>query len=307
MKRDKSVTKPKKMSKATKIATSIVVSLSVAGGIATGYYFGRDYFRPAFNYGQYDVDTLEDDIDALYLRYQKTDASLYLSTFEGYELVNIALKNYENEANNYSVVIGDVNAAGVTQTVRSFNIKNGIDLYSESISHSSLVKVAKRFYQSEEIVDVFAGSKIGVESASYSQENKESYGLDEFEEAYGKTFSRASIYIISSQTVLSQSVIDNGDSISIDIDLDPQKSVIRYVKQMSEMSGLSKPPTFDDIHITFTMDKSLTLLKSNIIEHYEVYKFGYHSSTGEMEETYHAGEYLKIPDLDETYAYTQED
>lgn len=307
MENEQKRTRPKKMSKATKIATSIVVCLSVAGGIATGYFFGRDYFRPAFNYDQFDVDALEDDIDALYNCFQKTDASSYLSAFEGFELINIALRNFESEVNNYSIVVGDVNAAGITQTVRSFNIKNDTNLYSESISHSSLVKVAKRFYQSENAIDVFAGTKISVESASYSQDNKETFTLEEFEETYGKTFARASIYIISSKTVLSQTVASEGDYILVDINLDPQKSVIRYVKQMSEMSGLSKPPTFDEINITFTMDKKLNLIKSNIVEEYEVYKFGYHSSTGKMQETYHAGEYLKIPELDEIYAYTSEE
>ncbi len=295
----------KKLSKKSKIIIYLCTGVVSLGVIGTSSYFIYEYLKPGVDYDKLNALELEDDLSSLYDEYLITSKEDYIDTFSPYELANIALLNYQNEENNFSIVKGSVTSFGVTQSVRTFNIKQNNNFFSESISYSSFVKVARRFYQSPNEVIVYSAPSTTVtsESAKYDIDKHVEYDLVEFENLYGKTFARSSIYIISSKTVLDSSVEKIDGGYEINISLDPIKSVIRYVKQMSEMSNLSKEPTFKEINLTYTVDDELNLKSCITHEEYEIYLLGKMDSVGDMVETYHPGEFSKILDLSENYSY----
>ena len=99
-----------------------------------------------------------------------------------------------------------------------------------------------------------------------------SYSLQDFEDTWGGTKDRGSIYIISEQTVLDAKLNDNGDGTkTIALDLDPTLSVIRYVKQMKMTGGLSQEPIFHSVHLDLKVDGSMTLLELFSNEYYDVH------------------------------------
>lgn len=281
----------------TSITSIIVISL----GVGIGLYFGQEFLTPSINYGQYDIVTLEDDNDKLYEQYKNTDASKY-SEFESYEMVNIGFKKLDDLSSYSSTEIGEVNASGIVQTIYGKSIKRNSTFFSESISNSSLVKVAKRFYQEGDATTIYTGSVENVNVAKWDIDSKEELGNDEFENIWGKNLSRDSIYIISSKTVLDSKTekLDNG--FKVELSLDPVKSVIRYVKQMSEMSELSRNPEFTSVNLTVELDSNLNLLSITSNETYDVWKFGKHTSNGKLIKKYDYNE-ENIPDLNTNCNY----
>lgn len=284
--------------------TTICISVAcVAIGVTAGILIGQEFFHQDIDYANMDIEHLEDDNDALYQKYQKTDSSKYKSTFKHYELVNISLKKVSEHANVYTVGRGAVDAAGVKQTVRSNYVKNGDSMFFENISASSLVQVAWRFYQKGEEVNIYEGSYKDIESASYSDGKKQSLNKGDYDNTWGKDLTRPSIYIVSSKTVLDGSVSDNNGGYIVSLDLNPSYSVARYVKQMINVSGLKKEPTFESVHIDYTLDSDLTLKQISIKEHYEVSMFGVHDSIGTLVEDFTYDSEKPVPAISENAIY----
>ena len=176
------------------------------------------------------------------------------------------------------------------------------EFFNESISESAFVKVAKRFYQSNDVVDIYDGS-IESDSNGISGEyqEKEEFTVEQYEETWGKNLSQPVIYIISSKTTLETSSIttsDNGYTISLD--LDPLTSVIRYSKQMIQMSSLSNAPEFTKVHVEFEVDKDLNLLEMNVTEAYYVWVVGKNFTEATLNEKYTILDSApEIPTIDE--------
>ena len=83
----------------------------------------------------------------------------------------------------------------------------------------------------------------------------------------------------------------------VEMSLDPTLSVIRYVKQMKELSGLERYPTFSLVEMTFTLDENLNLISRQVHEQYEVFKLGFHQSDSYINDYYYPDATLSIPDL----------
>ena len=293
----------KTLTKKFYILTSISSVLVVGVMVAFGVIVGQEVFDRGVDYSQIDQGNLEDDNEALMRRFDKANPSNYLTSFKPYELVNIALNKVGGHKNVTSITSGEVNAAGVTQTINGICIKDDMNYFSENISSSSLVKTTWRFYQDEEGVTTYNGSQKTPRSASWNESSKVSYTLEEFEESWGKTFARPSIYVLSKKTVISESIKQEGETYVCSIDLDPTLSVVRYVKQMMMTSKLKKAPTFHSVHIDFTLDSSLNLLKDEINESYDVVMFGKHTSVGKLSDTFTYDLEKNIPQLNEDSPY----
>lgn len=290
-------------SKKNFIITLVITVLSIGCGVGVGLYLGQEFITPQTDYSSFNEVELEDDNDALYNKYLSTDKNSYMSTFKPYELVNISLKKLSKEESYRSTDIGAVVSVGVTQTIYGTSIKENDYYFNESISSSSLVKVAKRFYQEDEEVTIYDGGVVSSTIASWDSNSKELLKTDEFESLWGKTLDRASIYIVSSKTVLNDGSIEqNGTNYEITLNLDPVKSVLRYVRQMTMMSNLSRNPDFSSVQITYTLDQNLRLLNCDIYENYEVWKFGKHASNGHLTTTYYY-QGSSIPDLNTNCQY----
>ncbi len=259
------------------------------------------------DYSFYNADELEDNVTSLYSKYERRERNgnfdPYGDDFAPYELVEIALHKYEQCENSYSVVYGLTNAAfGVKQYTNVFNIKSGDSYFNEALSTSSMVQQAHRFYQEGESVKHYQGKIKNKElTATYDEDDYDTYSLSEFEEYYGKTFSRASVYIISSKTVLEQSKqLTSEGNIKVTLALDPVLGVIRYVRQMCVNGGLSNEPTFEDTKVSYTFNSDMELISLDVYENYTVKILTDFKSEGYVHESYYPNEVFTIPSLNES-------
>ncbi|MCD8203675.1 MAG: hypothetical protein LUB56_00925 [Coprobacillus sp.] len=260
------------------------------------------------DYSFYNADELEDNVSSLYSKYERREKNgnfdPFGDYFEPYELVEIALHKYEQCENSYSIVYGLTNAAfGVEQVTNVFNIKRGEEFFNEALSTSRMVQQAHRFYQSGESVKEYEGKIKNKElTATYDADSYDTYTLTDFEEHYGKTFNRASIYIISSKTVLEQDKVATSDgNIKVSLTLDPILGVLRYVKQMCVNGGLNNEPTFEDTSVSFTFTPDMDLVCLDVYENYNVKMIGMDfKSEGFVHESYYPNEEFTIPSLDES-------
>lgn len=292
------------MKKVWTIVISVSAAVLVAGAAGVGgFLVGQNVFAQKKDYSKYDIATVEDDYSDVFNKFKKTDASKYFTTFNEHELANIALLKQKEVENYYSVSKGEVLAAGVTQSIRSNFIKNGNNYFEENISASSFVKVAGRFYQGENI-EHFKGDFVDVEKGKYSDDEKIDYSKSEFEEKWGRTLDRGTIYIVSSKTFLDGEVLSNSDNTySIKLNLDPTYSVLRYIKQMIETSGLSQAPIFHSVKLEFVVDSELNLLKFITDEVYDVHMvIDAKDSHASLTQTFTYGA-KNIPSLDEDAIY----
>lgn len=294
-----------KPSKKKIIITSIVSVFAISIGVGVGVFFGQEFLGPKTNYDAFDPLSYEDDVDSLYEQYLNSNGDY--SKFEPYDLVNIAYRKFELEENSYSITNGNIAASIVNQTLRGVSIKNDDLYFNESISQSGIVSVAKRFYQEAGSVTTYNGSDIkNGSSASWSEEDKSISNLEDYEDEWGKTLKRSSIYIISSKTVLNSEVNKENDNYVISLSLDPTTSVLRYVKQMEKMSDLSRKPEFTSVEMKITLDDELNLVKREIDEVYTVYMMGAHTSNAHLIESYYPNVKIDIPSLDTNFNYEGE-
>lgn len=297
----------KKKKKKSAIILGTVIPLVVTAGVGAflGYYFGKQYLVKQVDYSNLSAEELEDDNTKIYKEFNalsnKEDA---FSKYEPYEVINIALNNLSQVENLKIVNSGAANAAGVVQKINGVSIRNGDSYFNESISSSSLVKVAKRFYQSNNEVDVYDGDVSSDTTASYKESSKVSYTEADFENTWGKTVDRSNVYVVSSKTYKEGSISkDENNNYKVYVKLDPSLSVIRYVKQMKEMSSLKDYPSFSNVELTYTIDKDFTILESVANENYEVNKFGTHSTESSLTSTYYLNKNESIPSLDASCSY----
>ena len=262
-------TKPKKkISKKSIIIYSSIGVPIIAGGIIAGVLLGQAHFK-VDAYGNLDANKLVEDYTEAYEKFKKGKTPI--EDFRDIELANIALLKLSDTENFYSLSTGTVVAAGVTQNINSTYIKNQTCYFEESITESTFVKGANRFYECDDI-DWHKGKYVNATNGDYSKANPKEYTKEAFEEEWGRTISRTCVYILNDKTRKDGSLTNNNDgTYTIDLDLDPQLSVLRYVKQMVMTGGLSQKPIFHQVKLKFVIDKNATLLKFMTDEVYDVH------------------------------------
>ena len=295
----------KKFNKKGITLTVLGVILCIGIGTGAGYLLATELSPKGVDYSTISSDANEDNVKEIYENYLAN--TLDPLTYSPNDLANISLYKYSLEEYASSEITSSATSLGVTQTTYGKSIKNQTSYFNESISESAFVKVAKRFYENEEKVDVYNGSIIHDDNGiSGEYKDKEELTLKEYEDKWGKTLSRTSIYIISSKTTLESSSVtkqDSGDYL-ISLDLDPVKSVVRYVKQMVSMSNLSDAPQFDKVHLDITIDKDLNLKEINVKESYNVWVFGKNYTEATLKEKFSINSSeTKIPNYDEKLYY----
>lgn len=294
-------TKPKKKinKKSVIIYTSIGIPI-IAGGIIAGVLLGQNHFK-VDAYGGLDATKLKEDYTEVYQDFQIGKKKI--SEYSDVEIANIALLKLNDVDNFYALTDGTVIAAGVTQNIRSTYIKNQESYFEESITESSFVKGANRFYQTED-VDWHKGKYVNGTTGDYSKAALTEYTKDDFEEEWGRTLSRACIYIVNDKTYLDGSTTDNGDgTYTVDVNLDPKLSVLRYVKQMVMTGGLSQKPVFHEVKLKFVVDSDAKLLKFMTYEVYDVHMvIDAKNSKGSITQEYFYSE-RTIPGINEPTNY----
>lgn len=276
---------------------SLLTVVFVVGAAFAGKYIGSTIFRKTYNPN--DIVVKEDDNETLYKKYLACKGDY--ASLQAYEYANIGLYKATLHDNFRIVSKGSVTASGVSQSVRGYSIKDNDSYFMENIS-KGLISCSWRIYQNEE-VKTYKGKNIEVEKATYDEDNFIEYTIDDYSSLWGKPLSRPNIYVISSDSVLSSDINLTDDNYIVNLELDPEKSVVKYVKQMKVVSGLSDYPVFSNVNLTFTLDKELNLLKINTSEKYEVNKLGVHVSKGTLEDIYYYDEGTSIPSLNNPLTY----
>lgn len=179
-------------------------------------------------------------------------------------------------ANSYSAIgTGKVAVMGTSQTIYSAKMFDGNTYTFESISKGILtIADCLVMEKGASTVTKIKGENISSTSASWTG-SKSTMTTIECKENNGGTPDKVIPYIISSKTILSGSTISanetNGKTYyTYTISLDPVKSVINYVKQVKQTSGLNNFPEFNNISITIVLDENWNLCKFNSKENYRV-------------------------------------
>ena len=285
------------------IITCLGVIASIAIGGIGGYFIAIELSPKGFDYSKLNQNEYEDDVVSIYNNYLSNP--LDPLSYSPNDLVNIALYKYSLETYTESDVNASAVSLGVTQKTFGKSIKNNNQFFNESISQSSFVKVAKRFYENKDTVSIYNGEiNNDNEGVSGNYKDKNDYTINEYIDTWGKDLSRPVIYNISSKTTLDTSFInktDNGYLVSLD--LDPITSVIRYVKQMVQMSSLDTAPQFENVHIEFSLDNELNLVEMNVQESYYVWVVGKNFTKATLNEKFYILEETNIPEFNEKIYY----
>ena len=274
------------------------LAIGTAGGIVAKRVMGGENIIY-----EGDATSMTFDVDSAYDKYLNYTGSDMTKDFTPAEIVNIGLEKYRRCDNSYSITKG-IASTMVTQSIRNYQIKNGDQYFEESISMSSMVKLANRMYQTgkEGNVNLYKGSAVNEELGSYPSEGTE-YSQVDYKNYLGKTLNEMFIYIITDSTIL-ESQIDKKDGYIIKLSLDTEMSVIFYQYQMKNISGLDKYPKFASVNLTFTFDKNLDLQHLYTDETYQA-TMGVTVDIHNMFDTYYfPNQEIKIPETNEPTDYS---
>ncbi len=128
----------------------------------------------------------------------------------------------------------------------------------------------------------------------------QTYSQEEYINLAGGTPNSIQTYIISDKTIISSNyssaITYDAETgyYSFTIELDPITSVLNYVKQVQQTSGLDSAPTFSSISQTITIDSEWNLVSISIEESYSLM---YGPAAASCEGTLNSIYYLNQPEL----------
>lgn len=262
------------------IIPTVAASLTITLGIAAGLFAAKMFKGAAgINYGDVDVGKLTDDLEVSKAKLDKARASgtpLEIA-LKPSEMVNLAFANYKELPSAKAIGLGAAVSMGVKQEIQSIQIKDGSRYFEESNS-LGLVNLYDRMYQEGDTTTCYWG-----ESLNYSQNTAKEYTNEEYAEFMGRKVSDPLIYVVSAKTAITKEEkvrSDRGPSkitkqdygYLVDLELNPKTSVVNYVKQMQNISGLTGYPTFYHCHLTFRFDENLMPIEYTSYEKYNATK-----------------------------------
>lgn len=293
----------KRLSKGKKalIQYSIIAVCAIGVGVGGGILLKKKLGPLEIDYSGFDSNSFQADAKALLKEYENNPNQ----NFTAAELVNIGLEKYRQCENSYSIGVGQASTI-VNQSVRNFQIRNGDKYYEEQISKSNMVSLANRVIADSEGATVYRGKAKEIEVPEYKDEPSV-LNPTEFKELWGKNLEDIFIYIISNDTVdLDKSTVTKKDGKTyISLELDPDIASYNYKLQMKSLSELSALPTFEYLRQTYVFDSDMTILHSTIDEKYVATMSGINATViNYLDYYYHANEFLKIPEINETLNYS---
>ena len=291
------------------ITSSIIGTLAIGLGVGAGF-LAHNFLNPVGgDYSNVDVNSLTDDISKTRQKYEaaKKAGTPLEEALKPCEMVNMSLDLFSSLESTKAVGLGSAYSMGVTQVIQSIQIKNGEKYFEESNSTSSLVKLYDRMYQEGNTTTTYWGK-----SSDYSSHDAVTYTNEEYAELMGRKVSDPMIYVISTKTsITDESKVKSGRGISkitkenggytVDLELQKKKSVVNYVKQMKNISGLAGYPTFFYCHLTFHLDENLMPLDYTSYEEYKATKKEVGISTtieGKLTTYFYHGDTYEIPTLE---------
>ncbi len=291
------------------ITSSVIGTVAIALGVAAGFVAHSFFNTAGGDYSNVDVNALTDDIAKTRKKYE---AALKAGTpleeaLKPCEMVNISLDLFSSLESTKTVGLGSAYSMGVNQIIQSIQIKNGDKYFEESNSTSAFVNLYDRMYQEGETTKTYWGK-----SSDYSSHEEKIYTNEEYAELMGRKVSDSMVYVISTKTsITDESKVKSGKGVSrivkesngytVDLELQRKKSVVNYVKQMKNISGLTGYPTFDYCHLTFHLAEDLMPIDYTSYEKYQATKKEVGISTtieGNLTTYFYHGETYDIPTLE---------
>ena len=288
------------------IYSSIIVG-TLSLGTISGIFIKRAFSQTKIDYSEFDPESYKANSKLLLEQYNSNPQK----EFTPDELVNIGLEKYRQFENSYFIGTGKASTI-VEQTIRNALIKNGDNYFEESISRSSMVPIANRATQQgfNSGVNLYKGKAVSADEGDYQDVEKIEYNLDDYKKDWGKTINEMFIYIISDRTVISKNCSikhRDDDLIQIELDLKPDIASYYYKIQMKSMSKLSGLPSFSSLKQTYIFDNEMVLKYSYVDEKYQASMGPISVNIHNMiHYYYHAGDFYKIPTLDEQIDYSLE-
>ncbi len=286
------------------IYISIVASALVVGA-AGGFVAKKTLGGEDISYdSNSDIDSIKVDSKQLLRNYQSYGGNAPEKDFSAMEIVNIALEKYRQCEYSYSYGIGSAKTI-VSQEIRNYQIRNGNEYFEESISYSSMVKLADRMTQTglDGDVTVYYGKASGAESGTYPIEGNV-YTQEDYSNLLGRTLDEMFIYIISNKTVLESEVNRVNEQILVKLSLDPVWSTYHYKYQMKNISNLDSLPKFNYVNLTYTLSSDLSLIYLDVDESYEASMGITVSITNGIHYEYFPNQKLEIPSINEALNYS---
>ncbi len=324
----------------TKKTQIIVISCCAVGGIliggGAGFLIGHFAKPPTIKLDDIDINDIEDagPIDGqktLLERYAdcKNEGKDPTVEFQLYEIASIASQQLAQSENYVAWGYGEVFTA-VNLDILNCSAKNGNKYLEESLSKSQSgaimnIAVCQRDYQegtnSDSPVNSYVGSiPSNIYEPSYANAKETIYTVSEHENIFGKPVSNPSCYVVSSKTVLTETVTETdpqtgatrvGQSkitktdygYELYLDLHTTYSVARYYKRMINLSG-STVSLFNYIHLTYKLDNDLNFISTHVDESY-VAGMGNIKATanGKLDTYFFTDGSFEIPDINTNIKY----
>lgn len=265
----------------------------------------------------------EEDLSGINFDSFKVDAAQIVRKIDSYngtkdvtenfttgEILNYSMEKFRRCENCCSFTFGVADTI-VKQDIRACLIKNGDNYFEESVSKSSMVSLANRMMQNgiDSNVSFYSANKGSINilengaSGEYTESEVKTFTSNDYRDIYGKTLDEMFIYSISDQTIVESNINKNDNGYVISVSLDPNLSTNAYKHQMLNISGLDKLPKFENVNLTFTLDKDLRIKKLSIDENYIATMVVDAKTHGMVDIYYYADEYIKIPGLNESVEY----
>lgn len=257
------------------------------------------------------LDSLKIDADAIVKKIDEYSGSKdKTEEFSVGDILNYSMEKFRRCENCCSFTFGVADTI-VKQDILGCAIKNGNKYFEESVSKSSMVALANRMFQTEKnsAVELYSANKKSIQIAEsgavadYTSDNKQNFTAEQYKNDYGKTLDEMFIYFICDETITNSKIDKSETGYSIQVDLDPDLSTNGYKHQMMSISGLDCLPTFQNVKLTFNLDKDLKLKKLSIDENYTATMIMEADTHGIVDIYYYSDEYVKIPELNEKVNY----
>lgn len=266
------------------VTLSVICAAAIGVGIPTGLFLGKQFRGGTeINYDNIQSDGLSVDYEQYYNLYtkKKNEGGNYLDGTTPAQVVNMAYALLTKQDHFMSRGYGMGTASIVDQEIRSCAIKQGDEFFEESLSLSSIVNVAWRMYEKDDITSQYQGKcrSGNVEVALFDQDKGNDYKSDEYIARMGRNVHSPTSYIITDDTVIYEEEATNNqygissvekttDGYVIDLEFNPVLAVLNYVVQMQTISDLPKKPAFVFSHFRMTTDLNLRPVTVYSVEKY---------------------------------------
>ena len=168
-------------------------------------------------------------------------------------------------------VTGKVGFISTDQEVKNQRIVNGSEIFTQSISMSSMVQVGEQQYVDNGIYLLKIADKVNSVDDPVWNDQITALSPDAHEKRYGAVQDGLSNYIISQDTILSSEYLGESDgNYTFSFELDPDKSSAYYRREVKTMSGSEKIPLFHSVKVKITINEEWQPQQVEVEENYDV-------------------------------------